>query len=105
MGKKENNYLCSQSCYFKIMLYYLTSNMFQENEETMLVPGWNIPVYVKNFKDSEILKNFMKIEIMKIENFPKKNDENNYDNTIKKCQQRRFKFPGFPETLGSNHLE
>ena len=35
--------------------------MLQECKESILVPEWNFPVYVKTSKDSEALQEFVKI--------------------------------------------
>merc|ERR1712109_167162 len=65
-----------------------------------LIPEWNVPVYVKNAENNEVLENFVKFG-----SFPKAKEESSLDEVIEKTHKRRFKFPGFPETLGSNHLE
>ena len=76
--------------------------MLQECTESILVPEWNFPVYVKSSKDSEALQEFVKIPFGSL---LKQDVENSLDEIIKKCQHQRFQFPGLSERLGSNHLE
>jgi len=76
--------------------------MLQECTESILVPEWNFPVYVKSSKGSEALQEFVKIPFGSL---LKQDVENSLDEIIKKCQHQRFQFPGLSERLGSNHLE
>ena len=60
-----------------------------------LVPEWNVPVYVKNIENNQVLQNFVKFG-----SFPKPKEESSLDEVIEKTHKRRFKFPGLPERLG-----
>merc|ERR1712156_198393 len=77
-----------------------SNTMCQESNILKLVPEWNVPVYVKNAENKEVLENFVKFG-----SFPKAKEESSLDEVIEKTHKRRFKFPGFTERLGSNHLE
>ena len=61
--------------------------MLQECTESILVPEWNFPVYVKSSKDSEALQEFVKIPFGSL---LKQDFENSLDEIIKKCQHHRF---------------
>ena len=65
--------------------------------EQKLFEGWQIPVYVRNSEDSEMLKSFLSIPLPKF--------DRTFDEIVNQCRNRKFKFPLFPEHLGENHLE
>ena len=72
--------------------------MLQECKESVLVPEWNFPVFVKSSKGSEALQEFVKIPFGSL---LKQDFENSLDEIIKKCQHQRFQFPGLSERYHS----
>jgi len=69
------------------------------NDKMHLVKAWKIPVWVKTPELSTVLQTFINLVP------PSKEDDDTYEDIVKLCNKKKFKFPGFPKHLGPNHLE